>query len=93
MGYEYKLKLGVGCGENIETVLKALSSYDKSYEVGGRVCHDFRIETNIGEMPSATVEIEDEGLYFCDHGTGAEILNELQRILAVRFGPVQCNEV
>ena len=54
MGYEYTLKLEVDYGENIEAVLKALSTYDKGYKVGGRVCHDFRIETNIGEMPSAT---------------------------------------
>ncbi len=92
MGDEYTLSFRVDAKEDVENAFKALPSFDRVYELHGRRVFEFRAETNAGEMPCASASVTDDGIYFCDNGPGAEILEELREILSGRFGAVTCNE-
>ena len=88
MGDEYKLSFEVDARDAVERLLETLPSFDRKYEIRGRTVFEFRTKSSAGEMPSATAEIEDDGIYFCDYGTGAEILEELEQIVSVQFREV-----
>ena len=48
---------------------------------------------NTEAMPDATVQVEDGGLYFCDHGGfGREYLGLVLARLVAAFGPVQIED-
>jgi len=93
MGYEHKLNFRVDSKEEVERLVRMQTCFDREYEHHGRGFFEFRTEVNAGEMPDAHALIEDDGIHFCDNGTGAEILKELQQTLSVHFGEVKCHEV
>jgi hypothetical protein len=88
MGDEYRLNFRLDSKEGVARLLETLASFHRKYELHGRTVFEFRTESSAGEMPSATAEIEDDGIYFCDYGTGAEILEELEQIVSVQFREV-----
>lgn len=81
MGYEFTVKVSPVDKKMISTVLKSLPDYDGVNHFEGRTLYEYRIPENESEMPNAFAEIETDGVYFCDNGHAAHVLELLKKAL------------
>jgi hypothetical protein len=92
MGYEYKLQFVAPDANAAAAVLRRLplarelSTQELSFELGAKV-------SDRG-MPDATVKVEPDGAYFCDHsGEGRKVLGIVLARLVSEFGAVTITEL
>lgn len=92
MGIEYKLKFSAPDAKTVAMLLrrvpsaKEMSTPDHRFELGTKASDR--------DIPDATVIVEPDGAYFCDHGrAGRELLGILVARLVSEFGEVTVTEL
>ena len=86
MGIEYMLRVENPDPERFLTILQSLPEVvetDRGFDVG-----PFG-----GGWPTATVVLDPEGVYLCDHTCGTSVLDLLVARLTEAFGPVTVEEL
>jgi hypothetical protein len=91
MGIEYKLRFSAADTEAVATVLRRLPAVREAPPPDRR----FDLTVSGREWPEATVRIESDGAYFCDHcgGSGRALLGEVLARLVSAFGAVTVDEM
>ena len=86
MGVEYTLRVDPPDPERILPLLRRLpdsTETDRGFDLG-----PFG-----GGWPAASAALDDEGVYFCDHGGGEAQIGLLVKWLAGEFGAVTVTEL
>lgn len=67
MGFEYKIKAKLTPGQiaEIKKLLEKSSYFDRRRSAGDNLFWDFRRPENHGEIPNASLVLEDDGIYVC----------------------------
>ena len=88
MGFEYQLTFQIDNKENVQDILRNLSYSASIHQIEGRTIFHFFDDESEDEMPVASIEILDNGLYFCDHGKGGSLLQEVTNFLNEKYNDV-----
>ena len=86
MGTEYKLKFKYESRTDLASFLQTLP-YFVEFEIESNM-FNYRIPSNLQNMPNIAVQIEDEGLYLCDYGVGDMLASWLKPLFQA-YGNVQ----
>lgn len=89
MGIEYRLRLSAPDAEAVAAVLRRLPAAQEAPD------YRFEVGAAVGGWPQATIQVEPDGVYFCDHlgGTGRALLGEVVARLVSMFGAVTVEEL
>jgi hypothetical protein len=90
MGYEHHLRLPSTPPLELDAILRGIRGFE-TYDAEFHLYMFRRLSTNA--MPDAQAKLEIEGIYFCDNGSGQEILADLINALESRIGPVEATEL
>lgn len=93
MGIEYMLRFPSSDQARAAKALRRLPSADEGTSRGLRF--DFGGLTPTDGSPQATVQVEPDGVYFCDHcgSSGRTFLGYVVAALAAEFGEVNVSEL
>ena len=93
MGIEYTLRFTVTDPSGVEELLRRIEGASPRKEPSHTI--EFRRDAGKTEdMPDATAQVENEGLYFCDHGGfGREYLGQVVARLVGVYGAVTVEEL
>ncbi len=86
MGIEYTLRVEKPDPERILTILRGLPEAQETD-------HGIDVGPFGGGWPTATVTLDPEGVYLCDHACGTAVLDLLVTRLTEVFGPVAVEEL
>ena len=87
MGMEYKLRFGFPDAESVNSVLRRMPMVREMPRA--TIDFEFRSANNADSMPDASAHVEQDGLYYCDHGgMGRQFLGVVIATLVGEFGPV-----
>jgi hypothetical protein len=90
VGIEYTLCFQSPDSGTVAIALSRLAGASTTSSSSIEYRHDAQ---DIASMPDATVVIEDNSVYFCDHGGfGREFLGRVVASLVGSFGPVRIEE-
>ena len=64
MGVEYRIRFKYQEKEDLDSLLRALPHFAE-FDTEWRI-YNYRLANNPSAMPNAAIQIEDDGLYFCD---------------------------
>jgi hypothetical protein len=93
MGIEYKLRFNAADAGAVAAELRRLPAVREAAAPG----HGFDLGSGASDRdwPQATIVVEPDGAYFCDHcgGSGRAWLGEVVALLASAFGAVTVEEL
>ena len=91
MGIEYRLRFKAPSRETIAEILRKLPMVAEATQPAPRF--DLGAAGQVG--PQASVQLEPDGVYFCDHcaGSGPALLGNLVVVLVSAFGAVTVEEL
>jgi hypothetical protein len=92
MGVEYRVRFSAPDAEAVAAVLR---QFPAAREVGAPALRFDLGSASGGYWPQATVQVEPDGVYFCDHGDGSgrAWLGEVIARLVSAFGSVTIDEL
>ena len=93
MANEYQITFSTASLEATQSILRELSYSSSIYRVKGRTFFHFFDDDAEEEMPIATAEGLPDGIYFCDHGAGEGVLQELIQVLNHTYDDVDCEKL
>jgi len=84
MGNEYKIRFEHEDEEELDSLLRVLPHFaDFNIE---RRYYNYRMPDNLEGMPNAVIQIEADGLYFCDFLMPQDMLNQVTAIVKRKYG-------
>lgn len=93
MGIEYRLRFSFSDPNAVTLLLRRLPNIQET--TSPSTSFDFLTPESTNKLPEATVTIESDGLYFCDHcgGSGRALLGIVVACMVSKFGPVAVEEL
>lgn len=87
MGVEYKIRFKHQEKQDVDSLLRALphfAEFDAEWKM-----YNYRLPDNPGQMPNVAMQIEDDGLYFCDYLMPPDMLNQVAEIIRQKYGEAE----
>ena len=92
MGYEYNINFDIDESDEVESLLKSLPHFEKTFIFENRKQYIYRLPSNSGEMPNGIAEIEKNSIYFCDYGGGNDVLKEIIFRIGLCYGKLEVKD-